>query len=121
MAVSTALSLLGRALGPMDSLTAGERYLRESLELRRKTLPKDHWLLASSESILGAHFVLARRFADAEALLVQAERKLVEARGEEAPVVADARTRLVALYAAWGKPAEAGEWQKRIKRKGSNQ
>jgi hypothetical protein len=99
----------------VDSLAAGERYLRESLELRRKTLPNDHWLLASSESILGGHFVLARRFAEAEALLVAAEKKLVMARGEEAPVVADARGRLVALYKAWGKPAEADKWQKRIR------
>ncbi|MEJ7758020.1 MAG: serine/threonine-protein kinase [Gemmatimonadaceae bacterium] len=115
MAVSTALSLLGRALGPMDSLAAAERYLRESLALRRKTLPEGHWALASSESILGAHFVLARRFAEAEELLVTSEKKLVDARGEEAPVIADARSRLVALYTAWGKPAEADKWQKRIR------
>ncbi len=114
LAISTAMGVLGRSLGPMDSLDAAEGYLRESLELRRKTLPPGHWALASSESILGAHYTLARRFDEAEALLVPAEKKLVEARGEDAPVVKDARTRIVALYTAWGKPAEAARWQDRI-------
>ena len=109
MAVSTALGVLGKALGPMDSLAAAEKYLRESLALRIKTLPEGHWLIASSESVLGAHFIFARRFADAEALLLPAEKKLVEARGNKAPVVADARGRIVRLYEAWGKPAEAAD------------
>ncbi len=111
MAVATSMGLLGRALGPMDSLDAAERYLRESLELRKKTLPEGHWAVASSESILGAHLVLAKRFTEAEALLVASERKLVDARGEDAAVVSDARGRLAALYNAWGKPTEATRWQ----------
>jgi len=114
LAISTAMGVLGRSLGPMDSLDAAERYLRESLELRRKTLPAGHWALASSESILGGHYTLARRFSEAAALLVPSEKKLVEARGEGAPVVKDARARLVALYTAWGKPAEAARWQDKI-------
>ncbi len=113
MAVSTAMGVLGRALGPMGSLEAAERWLRESLELRRKTLPDGHWAVASSESILGAHLALASRFGEAEALLLPAERKLVEIRGDDAPVVQDARARIVALYTAWGKPAEAARWQAR--------
>jgi serine/threonine-protein kinase len=114
MAVSTSMGVLGRALGRMDSLEAGERWLRESLALREKTLPAGHWLLASSESMLGAHFTLARRYAEAEALLLPAERKLVEARGAQARVVADARVRIVELYAAWGKADEAAQWQAKI-------
>ena len=114
LAVSTSMSVLGRALGAMDSLAEGERWLRESLDLRRRTLPEGHWIIASSESILGAHLARRGRFAQAESLLVPAERKLVEIRGEEAPVVKDARTRLVDLYEAWGKPAEAARWRSRI-------
>ncbi len=121
MAVSTSMGVLGRALGRMDSLEAGERWLRESLALRQKTLPEDHWLLASSESVLGAHFTLARRYDEAESLLLPAEKKLVEARGEEARVVADARGRLVELYTAWGKPEVAAEWQAKVDAQQSRQ
>ena len=115
MAVATAMGLLGRALGPMDSLDVAERYLRESLALRKKNLPEGHWAVASSESILGAHLVLAKRFTEAEALLIPAEKKLVEERGEDAAVVGDARNRIVALYTAWGKPAEAARWEARVR------
>ena len=114
LAISTSMSVLGRALGAMDSLAEGERWLRESLALRRRTLPEGHWIIASSESILGAHLALAGRFAQAESLLLPAERKLVAIRGDDAPVVKDARTRLVALYTAWGKPGEAARWRSRI-------
>jgi hypothetical protein len=114
MAVSTAMSVLGRSLDGLDSLAAGEYWLRESLRLRRETLPENHWLILSSESILGAHMVAARRFDEAAALLLPAERKLVEARGEEAPVVNDVRKRIVTLYKAWGKNDEAADWEAKL-------
>jgi serine/threonine-protein kinase len=116
MAVATAMGELGRALGHMDSLDVAEKWLRESLELRRRNLPKDHWLVASSESILGEHFILAHQYSKAEKLLLPSEAKLTAALGENAPIVADARGRLVALYQEWGKPDEAARWQKKIKK-----
>ena len=114
MAVSTAMSVLGRSLDGLDSLAAGEYWLRESLRLRRETLPEGHWLILSSESILGGHMVAARRFDEAAALLLPAERKLVDARGEDAPVVNDVRKRIVTLYKAWGKNDEAAEWEAKL-------
>jgi serine/threonine-protein kinase len=114
MAVSTAMSVLGRSLDGLDSLREGEYYLRESLRLRKQILPEGHWLIPSSESMLGAHMVAAGRFQEAEKLLLAAEKKLVEARGESAPVVGDARKRIVALYSAWGKPQEAAKWQAKL-------
>ena len=115
MALATAMGVLGRALGPMDSLAAGERYLRESLELRKKSLPEGHWAIASSESMLGAHLTLAKRFQEAEALLLPAEKKILEARGENATVVNDVRGRIVQLYTAWGKADEAAKWQRLVR------
>jgi serine/threonine protein kinase/tetratricopeptide (TPR) repeat protein len=114
MAVSTAMSVLGRSLDGVDSLVAGEYWLRESLRLRKENLPEGNWLILSSESILGAHMVAAGRFEEGEALLLPAERKLVEARGEDAPVVNDVRKRIVALYKAWGKPADAAKWEAKL-------
>ena len=47
-------------------------------------------------------------------MLLASEAQLVAARGEEAPVVRDARKRLVALYERWGKADEARAWQAKV-------
>ncbi len=86
-----ALDITKSAAPGRDSIDAAEKYLSEALALRKKNLPEGHWLVASSESVLGAHFTLAHRYREAENLLLPAERKLVEIRGEDAPVVGDAR------------------------------
>ncbi|MEP7001787.1 MAG: serine/threonine-protein kinase, partial [bacterium] len=96
-AISTSMGLLGRALGRMDSLDVAEKWLRESLALRRANYEPGHYLIASSESILGEHLTLRKQFPQAEALLLKSERALVNARGEKAPIVADARKRIVGL------------------------
>lgn len=113
-AIASSLSLLGRALARMDSLRAAEPLLRESLAMRRAQLPAGHYLIASSESILGEYLTLARRFAEAEPLLLTSERALVTSRGEAAPIVRDARERLVALYEAWGKASDAAAWRSKV-------
>ncbi len=112
--ISASMSLLGRALDGLDSLDAGERWLRESLQIRRRIYPAGHFLIASSEGQFGAHLALRGDFVRAESMLIESERKLVAARGNAAPIVKDARTRLVKLYARWGKPDSARVWQDRI-------
>jgi tetratricopeptide (TPR) repeat protein len=114
MAVSTSMQVLGRALSRLDSLDAAEYWLRESLALRTASLPAGHWILASSRSALAEHLTRARRFTEAEGLLLAAERDLVELRGEEAQPVRDTWTRLVSLYEAWNKPTERATWQARL-------
>jgi len=113
-AVATSMSLLGRALGRMDSLDVAENWLRESLALRRANYDSGHYLIASSESILGEHLALRKQFPQAETLLLRSERALVSARGEKAPIVADARKRIVELYDAWGKSDEAARWRAKL-------
>ncbi|MFN7978617.1 MAG: serine/threonine-protein kinase [Vicinamibacterales bacterium] len=112
--VAFSMSLLGRCLGPLGQLAEAERWLRDSYALRQRTLPKGHWLLASSRSTLAAHLVLAKRFSEAEALLLPAERELTAALGDDAPTVADARRRLVDLYTAWQRPSDATMWQAKL-------
>jgi eukaryotic-like serine/threonine-protein kinase len=114
-APAAAMAVLGRALGRMDSLKEGERWLRESWALRKATLPPGHFLIASSESILGEHLTLAKRYPEAEAHLLAGEAALVKARGEDAPIIQDSRKRLVALYTAWEKPAEAATWRAKLR------
>ncbi len=113
-AVSSAMSILGRALAGQDSLGAAEQWLREALAIRRRVFPPGHYTIHSSESILGDFFTTAGRYEEAEVLLLAGETGLVAARGETAPIVKDARTRLVRLYQVWQRPAEAATWQARI-------
>jgi hypothetical protein len=115
VAVSTSMSLLGRALDRLDSLEEGGKWLRESLRLRKANFPAGHYLILSVESQLGEHLALQKRYPEAEQMLLQSEKALVAARGENAPIVADARKRIVAMYASWGKPAEAERWKAKCK------
>ena len=80
-----------------------EPIFRESLELRRKTLPADHWLIANSESILGDCLTRLRRFHEAESLLMDGYAKLKAKFGEEHSRTRDAAERITRLYKAWNK------------------
>ena len=109
--VATALNVLGRALGPLGQAEEADRLLRESLAVRRQFLPAGHWATISVESMVGANLVLLKRYDEAEQILLDSERRLVAARGESAPVIVDARQRLVDLYVAWNKPEQAARWR----------
>jgi serine/threonine protein kinase/tetratricopeptide (TPR) repeat protein len=114
-AIATAMGVLGRSLDQMDSIAAGERWLRESLAIRRRVYPAGHYLISSAENILGEHFAIARKFDQAEPLLLASEKALVAARGEAAPIVQDARGRIVRMYEAWGRADEAARWRAKLK------
>ena len=114
--ISASMSVLGRSLDDLDSLDAGERWLRESLAVRRKVYPAGHFLIASSEGQFGAHLTLRGQYQRAEEMLLASERRLVDARGDAAPIVKDARARLVSLYQRWGKPDSVRVWQERMAR-----
>ena len=109
--VPATMVLMGRAFGPLGQLEEAERSIREGLELRTRLLPQGDWKIASARSILGGHLVLAKRFTEAEPLLLDAERDLVATLGNDSAVVADARRRLVGLYTALGRPGDASRWQ----------
>ena len=79
--------------------------------MRRQALPPGHWLIASSESVLGACLTAERRFPEAEALLLQARAGLESSRGHDHERTVEARQRLVALYEAWGRPDRAAAWR----------
>ena len=63
---------------------------------------------------MGGHLVLAKRFREAEPLLLGAERDLTAAIGTDAPTVGETRQRLVDLYTAWGRQADAEKWRRRL-------
>lgn len=115
-AVAATMLLMGRALGPLGQLEEAEDWMRKAIALREKMLPKGDWRIASGHSILGGHLVRARRFAEAESILLDAERELMASLGNDSAIVTEARQRLVDLYAAWGRPEDAARWQNQLPR-----
>jgi hypothetical protein len=88
-----------------------EPLLRNGLELRQRALPSGHWLIAASESALGACLVASRRFREAEGLLLQGYEGLRVSRGDTHERTVEVRSRLVALYEAWGRPDRAAAFR----------
>jgi len=89
---------------------------RESMEFYQKQQP-DNWQRFRAESLLGASLAGQKNYAPAEPLLLEG----YEGMGvrKERIAVPDlyqidlARTRLIELYLAWGKPAKATAWKKK--------
>ncbi|MCU1382754.1 MAG: serine/threonine protein kinase with repeat [Acidobacteria bacterium] len=132
-----ALDVSRNALGPEHSLTLGlvsdlgwvrieqHRYADAEPPLREanagfvKTMP-NHINRFDNESILGQSLMGQRKYAEAEPLLLEGYNGLI-ARIKTIPAynmdtVTDAGDRIVRLYDAWGKPAQAAEWRKKIQR-----
>jgi eukaryotic-like serine/threonine-protein kinase len=110
-AVATAMQALGVARVRQGAAAEGESWLRESMELRRTSLPEGHWLVASSGSVLAGELIGMGKHEEAEPLLLEAEPQLVAQLGPDAVPVRDARMRLVRLYEAWGREADAERWR----------
>ena len=73
------------------------------------SLPEDHWLFAWSRSVEGGALAGLGNFVAAEPLLLQSATGL-----RDAPLpglAATGQQRLVRLYLAWGKPAEAAKFR----------
>jgi len=108
--VAAALQVAGLSLVDLGRPREAEPLVRESLELRRKSLPPGHWLIASSESVLGACLTAEGRYREAEALLLRAHAALESSRDRDHERTVEARQRLAALYEAWGRPDRAAQW-----------
>jgi serine/threonine protein kinase len=94
-----------------------EAYIRECLTIRDKTQP-DAWTTFNTRSMLGGALLGQKKQAEAEPLLVKGYEGMKK-REKAIPVQArprltEALERLIALYDAWGKPAEAARWRKEL-------
>jgi Tfp pilus assembly protein PilF/tRNA A-37 threonylcarbamoyl transferase component Bud32 len=105
------LGVLGSVLIDHGKAAEAEPLLRECLDGRRKTLPAGHWRTAEAETLLGSCLAAQKKFADAEPLLLAGNQNLQKAQGSTEEELAKARRRLVRLYEAWGRSAEAARWQ----------
>jgi serine/threonine-protein kinase len=112
-AIAASLQTLGRCEDKLGDTANGRRALEESLALRRKYLPADNWLIASSEGVLADHHIATRTYANAELLALDAYRIVTHDFGPANPKSQAAAQRLVGLYEAWGRPDQAATFRTR--------
>jgi tetratricopeptide (TPR) repeat protein len=142
VAAATELESLGWNLLQQQKWNDAESTLRECLAIREKTPgpsgPGSPWQWFNTQSMLGAALLGQKKYADAELLLLNGHEGLQRAserkpngdtrradaamltNGDAATLtmqkkrVIEAAERLVQLYDAWGKPAEAEKWVARL-------
>jgi serine/threonine protein kinase/tetratricopeptide (TPR) repeat protein len=95
-----------------------EPALRDALAIHAKQQPTD-WTTFHLMSLLGASLVGQRKYAQAEALLLQSYQDLKQRAATISPQSQAALTetlgRMVQLYAAWGKKHLAAHWHKQLR------
>jgi serine/threonine protein kinase/uncharacterized protein HemY len=110
-----ALASLGKLRLEQQRYIQAESLLREALDGQQKRNP-DSWERYDSQSMLAASLAAQSKFADAEPLLKDAYRGLVEREAaipsENRSVVEQANQRIIQLYESWGKPKEADVWRR---------
>jgi non-specific serine/threonine protein kinase/serine/threonine-protein kinase len=97
-----------RDLGRTDEAVAGFSGLRDRAE---SALPEGHWYRAVIRSHLGLALMQARRFDEAEPMLVSSHQMLLDQFGAEDPRTRLFRARVADLYAQWGRPADAERYR----------
>ncbi|MBL9150106.1 MAG: tetratricopeptide repeat protein [Phycisphaerae bacterium] len=111
---AAALALLGHPLLKARRPVEAEAVLREALAIR-EALEPDKWTTCNVKSMLGGALLGQGKFAEAEPLLLEGYRCLVEREASIPPSamarVNDAIERIAALYEAKGQPDEAAAWR----------
>ena len=105
------LHVLGAALDSLRRYADAEPPLKRALEIRRRLLTAGDWSIGSAEAVLGAHYVEAKQFAQAEPLLLSGYRSVAAERGDTSQVSLAIANRLVLLYERSGRLAQATAWR----------
>ena len=107
---------LGLAVLQQKKWADAEPLLRDCLAIREKHIP-DSWLTFDTQSMLGGALLGQKKYAEAEPLLLKGyegmktrEKTIPKAGGAELRIP-EAVDRLIELYTAINKPAEANKWQ----------
>ncbi len=108
--VSVSLERLGTARALMGDCSGAVPVLERALDVTRKTMPMDHSRMGVVGSSLGVCLAEARRFDEAERVLLEAHRVLELRDTTEDAATANA-THLVALYERLGRPEEAARYR----------
>jgi len=87
------------------------------MRIRESKLPAAHWRVPAARCLVGAALAGQKKFDEAEPLLQNGLEGMAAARIAPPELTGWGVDRIVALYVATGKPAEAEAWrQKRIPR-----
>jgi hypothetical protein len=105
---------LAEAYVSEGKFTESEPLAREAEAFQRTSQP-DNWQIFWAESLLGASLAGEKRYVEAEPLLLEGYRRMVERKDRmPVPKLRDldiARAWIVKMYVAWGKPKKANEWR----------
>jgi serine/threonine protein kinase len=120
--LGAALASLGSTLLKAEQPADAENPLREALALREAADP-DAWTTFNTKSLLGVSLLGQKEFASAEPLLRAGYEAMKQRESQIPPQIRQARLnealkRLVQLYDASGKTAEATEWRKKLESAG---
>ncbi|MEO8448560.1 MAG: serine/threonine-protein kinase [Gemmatimonadota bacterium] len=113
-----ALLVHGRSLDGLGKMDEGGKAIEEGVALRRQIYPPGHWLLGNSERYLGEHYTRAKRYADAERILVHGYGIVLAALGPDHPRTKDAVKALADLYRVWGRPFQEEEYRSKLGKTG---
>lgn len=106
-----ALSLLGQARDSLGDYAAADSLIRRAITLRKKYLPADHWIHASTDGAWATHLSRVGREAEAERLLLQSYEQLVASRGADAYPTKVMARRLGDLMTRLRRPEDAARWR----------
>jgi serine/threonine protein kinase/tetratricopeptide (TPR) repeat protein len=90
---------LARVQGARGRAAGTEATLRRALEVRERLYPAGDWRIGQAQSLLGASLVAQRRFAEAEPLMLAADKSLKPVAGRQGREREDNRARLARLHA----------------------
>ena len=113
------ITQLGAVRLAQEKYSEAEALLRESSRLAEKRWP-DAAYRYYVMNLLGASLAGQKKYADAEPLLLQSCQGLQRRQASLTPFlnaprrITEAHERLVQLYDAWGKPAQATEWKQKL-------
>jgi len=105
-----AYSALGVILNKMGRTYEAETLLREAFRFREQSSPRQSNAVALALGNLGECLTAQKRFGEAEPLLVESYQTLKALNVPQSPFLNDARKRLFALYAGWGRASEASTY-----------
>ncbi len=107
------LQVLGAALDSLRRTDEAEVVLQRAWDIRKRTMPADSWIVAAAEATMGAHYLLTKRYGDAERLLTRGYAGVAKEHGEGAPNSAIIARRLVLLYQQTGQRDQEALWKRR--------
>ena len=112
--MADSLLALGHLLLMDGRAEQAEPHLRESLGLWQRWPAEERIRIATTQSLLGSSLLARARYLEAEPLILDSARTLVESLGEQHRTSRRAVGRVVELYERWGKPEDAARARERL-------